>query len=789
MFRRLRDDSRPQHTSASPLRRTSAYLSAILLGSAVLLLVFALQAPTAGAAGKSILIVTAHPDDDVLIASGVVANALAAGDTVRVVYLTNGDDPDPVYTDGHAKGLIRENEAVSAEAQLGLPENDLIFLGYPDGGLYNVFNAYPDSTGGLTGPSGLSATYGDRGLGGTDYHLYRFGSHALYNRPNVLADLDAIQTAYRPDDIYTTSQYDAHWDHYTAYYFVQLALLRRVAADPSYHPTLHQAIIWTPDNIVDSTIWPLALNPQTALTAPPDLNANLQWSAREDLPVPADMQSTNPSLNRKIKAVNQEMIEGGTSDFLGQFVHSDEVFWAKAQSMSVTVNGGSQYTHTTAVTLTSAVSLDYSTMQMRFSNDGATWSAWQPYAGTKSWTLSSGDGLKTIAAEFEDEFGNVLDTSAAIQLDTAAPQVTSSADADTAWHNGDVIVTLSPNDGSGSGIQKTQYRPSSSGTWLDTTGNQFTIPAAGQNGPVTYQYLALDNAGNQTIKTLVLKFDTTPPTVSDDADSAWHNGAVTVRLSPADTGGSAVAGTQYRLQGSSTWLAAAGNAFTVPAPSDGSGDGTRTYQYRALDGAGNPSSTGTSTVRIDTQGPTVTPAGLQSDTSSGWRSTDQVVSLVTRDAGSGAAATYYTLDGGAQQIYSTPFAVSGSGQHAVDYWAADVLGNVTARHTSYVNIDETKPQPVAPFQARVRRGGIVTLRFRVNDGWPKTGTATVTLKITASKGRTLKTVVFTGTQVNTPLTYRFRCTFKRGTYRFSVSAKDAAGNSQSVVASNKLVVR
>ena len=226
----------------------------------------------------------------------------------------------------------------------------------------------------------------------------------------------------------------------------------------------------------------------------------------------------------------------------------------------------------------------------------------------------------------------------------------------------------------------------------------------------------------------------------------------------------------------------------MPAPSDGSGDGARTYQYRALDGAGNPSAIGSSTVRIDTQGPTVTPAGLQSSTTSGWRSTDQVVSLVTRDAGSGAAATYYTIDGGAQQTYSAPFTVSGSGQHQVVYWAADVLGNVTAPHASYVNIDETKPQPVAPFQASVRRGHVVTLRFRVNDGWPKTGTATVTLRITTNKGKTVKTIIFTGKQVNASLTYSFRCTFKKGTYRFFVSAKDAAGNGQIVVASNKLLV-
>ena len=34
---------------------------------------------------------------------------------------------------------------------------------------------------------------------------------------------------------------------------------------------------------------------------------------------------------------------------------------------------------------------------------------------------------------------------------------------------------------------------------------------------------------------------------------------------------------------------AAGDAFTVAAPADGSGDGAHAYEFRALDGAGNAS--------------------------------------------------------------------------------------------------------------------------------------------------------------------------------------------------------
>ena len=44
-------------------------------------------------------------------------------------------------------------------------------------------------------------------------------------------------------------------------------------------------------------------------------------------------------------------------------------------------------------------------------------------------------------------------------------------------------------------------------------------------------------------------------------------------------------------------------------------------------------------------------------------------------------------------------------------------------------------------------------------------------------------------RVNTLLGYRFRCTLKRGAYRFSVAATDASGNGVKRAAANRLTVR
>ena len=45
--------------------------------------------------------------------------------------------------------------------------------------------------------------------------------------------------------------------------------------------------------------------------------------------------------------------------------------------------------------------------RMRFSNDGATWSNWEPYQAIKNWLLTSGSGQRTVWAQLKDRAGNV----------------------------------------------------------------------------------------------------------------------------------------------------------------------------------------------------------------------------------------------------------------------------------------------------------------------------------------------------------------------------------------------
>jgi hypothetical protein len=47
--------------------------------------------------------------------------------------------------------------------------------------------------------------------------------------------------------------------------------------------------------------------------------------------------------------------------------------------------------------------------RMRFSNDGATWSPWEPVVPDRGWTLIPGSGYRTVRVQFRDRLGNVSD--------------------------------------------------------------------------------------------------------------------------------------------------------------------------------------------------------------------------------------------------------------------------------------------------------------------------------------------------------------------------------------------
>lgn len=82
---------------------------------------------------------------------------------------------------------------------------------------------------------------------------------------------------------------------------------------------------------------------------------------------------------------------------------------------TVLINDQARKTKVAGVTLTLSASDDVGVRYMRFSNDGTNWSAWEDYATSKSWTLSSGRGTKTVFVQFRDLGANSVTASDTIR--------------------------------------------------------------------------------------------------------------------------------------------------------------------------------------------------------------------------------------------------------------------------------------------------------------------------------------------------------------------------------------
>lgn len=188
--------------------------------------------------------------------------------------------------------------------------------------------------------------------------------------------------------------------HVTVAVTVQDPAVSNYTSDPSDDASGVQWIRFSNDNQVWSNWQPLDANP----TAPgASVTRTFDWT------LGVLGQPNTVYVQVKDQAGNVSMTA------------SAGIYWAldtTPPAVSLTANNGALTTSSGAVTLRVIATDDLSdpgSLQMRFSNDGLSWSAWEPYRSTKAWTLdTSTAGVKTVWAQARDAQGNVGTATASI---------------------------------------------------------------------------------------------------------------------------------------------------------------------------------------------------------------------------------------------------------------------------------------------------------------------------------------------------------------------------------------
>jgi LmbE family N-acetylglucosaminyl deacetylase len=250
--------------------------------------------------GALTLVLVAHPDDEVLGMAGVIARAVREGRPLTVA----------IATDGNAWGSYEEGrrnaESLAGLALLGVPPEDVVFLGFPDGAL----NRLPRFRG---------------------RRRFAQAVAGLVGRASV---------------VYTHVPFDGHGDH--------VAVADQVLAAAGPGTEVLGALMHPPGAgeclELSASRWPgpagdpaVRFRPHEELEPPPspacaEHPPERSWGPRGApdvrLEVPEDMQSAEEGSNLKWQAIachgSQVDISPVSAGYLRGFVRREELFWRLA---------------------------------------------------------------------------------------------------------------------------------------------------------------------------------------------------------------------------------------------------------------------------------------------------------------------------------------------------------------------------------------------------------------------------------------------------------------------------
>lgn len=162
-----------------------------------------------------------------MMAAGLLLRVRNQGGEARVVNMTCGDSKDAfamrfIRAQGFKEhsneainyGIFRQLEERTAHQALGTEERDLLFLGYPDGSLWDLLHA-EDPTKPIRSPqTQVNAVPYD----------FAVSPGAPYCLNSIARDLVGILKDFRPDTVTVPHPNDNHSDHAACFYLVQRAL-------------------------------------------------------------------------------------------------------------------------------------------------------------------------------------------------------------------------------------------------------------------------------------------------------------------------------------------------------------------------------------------------------------------------------------------------------------------------------------------------------------------------------------------------------------------------------------
>jgi len=327
-------------------------------------------------AGRRVMLIVPHEDDEINVLGGAMEEYVKYGSQVYPVFVTNGDYSGIAET--------RYAEAIAVAESVGIPKDNVIFLGYGDqwqeGGPH-LYNAPSGVT--LTSYAGKTQTHGT-----LVKPAFREGRE--YTIDNLMEDLKDVILLYRPDTIFC-SDYDLHIDHKATTLVFEKVMGKILKEEPDYRPEVYKGFAYTaswysvPDYFTPNIISTVDVFTEPLHQQP----AVYRWEERIRLPVAADALSRSIRSSGMYKVLQLHDSQHAVSQ-ADRVINGDRVVW-KRDTNSLCYG---------AQIVASSGQAELLTDFMLLENYQLVEENRMPYDGT--WIPERGDTKKTVTVTFPE---------------------------------------------------------------------------------------------------------------------------------------------------------------------------------------------------------------------------------------------------------------------------------------------------------------------------------------------------------------------------------------------------
>ena len=267
---------------------------------------------------KRIMVLVPHEDDEINLMGGVMEQYVKYGSDVYVVFATNGDG-DERY-DMTMMGYVRMREAIDVLSFLGIPESNIIFLGYGDGWdkkRCHIYNAPQNEV--ISSRAGRKSTYG------LNLHP-AYHENKDYTYSNYCEDVKQVILDYKPDTVFCID-YDTHNEHRTLSMTFE-KVIGEIIKETDYKPKVYKGYGYRTamGSVAD---FYACENIGASVERPYEDDVKLyDWDNRIRLPIDVLSLSRYLKYSRLYKALyiyaSQHIVESAD-----RIINGDKVFWQR----------------------------------------------------------------------------------------------------------------------------------------------------------------------------------------------------------------------------------------------------------------------------------------------------------------------------------------------------------------------------------------------------------------------------------------------------------------------------